>query len=251
MHLQFVPTLEKLRDLYSLPIGRERFAAYIAMTIDGATRTKDVSVPPLVAANPMAKQHALEAVENWLALGANEHAVALIEKLNAELKNSGPQQELKIGLSLLDDLKGGWTHRYLTDAAMRFPESQPADPAPWITVPLWATEPRSLVRLEQNILEAVYRAVHMAEFGLAKTLRQMLSQEGFVQSKSGATQNFLADELQYTQDVIAPHLDTNHKPIWFACMYGDEAATACGYPTFGLSQNAGFELALWEAAQNK
>jgi len=47
--------------------------------------------------------------------------------------------------------------------------------------------------------------------------------------------------------VIQPYLDTTDYPTLFACLYGDEAAKSVGYPPLGLSERAGFALALEEA----
>ena len=53
-----------------------------------------------------------------------------------------------------------------------------------------------------------------------------------------------ADEIAYTREVIAPHLDTKNYPTIMACLFGDEAAQALGYAPMGLSERAGFALAL-------
>jgi hypothetical protein len=54
-------------------------------------------------------------------------------------------------------------------------------------------------------------------------------------------------DLAYTAQVIKPHLDTTDYPTLFACLYGDGAANSVGYPPLGLSERAGFALALEEA----
>ena len=55
MKFELVPILEKLRELYSLPRGPERFETYIDLAVGGAQKAADVALPPLVMANPMAK----------------------------------------------------------------------------------------------------------------------------------------------------------------------------------------------------
>ena len=47
--------------------------------------------------------------------------------------------------------------------------------------------------------------------------------------------------------VIAPHLEASDRATVMACLFGDTAATALGYPPHGLSERAGFALALHDA----
>lgn len=56
-----------------------------------------------------------------------------------------------------------------------------------------------------------------------------------------------ADELAYTRAVITPHLDTKDQPTLIAWLFGDEAAHTLGYTPLGLSERAGFALALHDA----
>ena len=73
----------------------------------------------------------------------------------------------------------------------------------------------------------------------------MLEQEGYAMGRAGCTRPTLDDEdLAYTRAVIAPHLDATDRATVIACLFGDTAATALGYPPQGLSDRAGFALAL-------
>jgi hypothetical protein len=81
-----------------------------------------------------------------------------------------------------------------------------------------------------------------------KTLREMLEQEGYAMARAGCTSPALDDDdLEYTRTVIAPHLDAHDRATVIACLFGDAAATALGYPPQGLSDRAGFALALSDA----
>jgi hypothetical protein len=55
MKLEYVPLLKIQRELYGIPRGYERFQAYLQTMIDAGTR--DLALPPLVAINPMGKDH--------------------------------------------------------------------------------------------------------------------------------------------------------------------------------------------------
>jgi len=145
-----------------------------------------------------------------------------------------------------DDVAGGWTNRYLTDAGHRF---EPLELRyGFATVLLWASETPTPEGITQAVLAACYRTSRLLRFGSPRTLRQMMAQEGQAAAFAGARfPNLDADELAYTRAVITPQLDTNAFPVAFACLYGDEAARSVGYEPLGLSADAGYALALHEA----
>ncbi len=236
MALEFIPTLEKLLEVYRVPIGQARFDAYIAATVGGAQTTAEIALPPLVSANPMAKAHLNAALETWLALGVDEAARAILLELEPALNVS-----FKVGLTLLDDLRGGWTNRYLNDWDFRFPKKMSTN---WIVVPLWVSEFASLEGLRVAIRGAVTRVIWQSQHGLPKTLLEMMQQEGFTQHFAGVQPRFSPDDLEYSRAVIASYLPSFDKPVQFACLYGDLAAREVGYPPLGLSAFAGFEVAL-------
>jgi hypothetical protein len=77
MTVSFVPLLRVQRDLYGLPRGMERFHAYIkAMRrdVDG-----DLDLP-LVAMNPMGKDHVPALLDGWLALDADDLAARAVAR---------------------------------------------------------------------------------------------------------------------------------------------------------------------------
>ena len=79
----------------------------------------------------------------------------------------------------------------------------------------------------------------------------MLEQEGYAAARAGCTRPSLdADDLEYTRTVIAPHLDAHDRATVIACLFGDVAANALGYPPHGLSDRAGLVLALHDASVN-
>jgi hypothetical protein len=71
MTLTFVPLLQMQRDLYALPRGMERFREYIRTMTDAATG--DLALP-LVAMNPMGKDHVPALIDDYLALNAEKIA---------------------------------------------------------------------------------------------------------------------------------------------------------------------------------
>ena len=248
MKFELVPILEKLRDLYLIPRGPDRFQAYIDLATGGARATKDIPYPPLITLNPMAKEHALEFVESWISLGAEGLAKTVLEEAQVRLEPVEFAPTVKVGLSVLDDLKGGWTNRTFNDAA-RFKVAQSLEKTGWVCVPVWTSEAPKPEALRAVVLESAFRAASVLQHGDPKSLCEMMTQEGVVAAFANRSLEFDAEELEYSRAVIAPHLDSTHQPTVIACLYGDEAAKELGYPPLGLSKNAGFQIALADALE--
>ena len=76
----------------------------------------------------------------------------------------------------------------------------------------------------------------------------MLDQEGYAMARAGCTTPSLdAEDLAYTRTVIERHLDAHDRATVMACLFGDAAAIALGYPPRGLSARAGLALSLHDA----
>ena len=71
MKLSFLPLLQIQRDLYAMPRGMERFREYIKTMTD--PETGDLALP-LVAMNPMGKDHVPALIDEYIALGAERIA---------------------------------------------------------------------------------------------------------------------------------------------------------------------------------
>jgi hypothetical protein len=239
MKLEYVPLLQVQRDLYSMPRGMERFQAYLATMVDPGTR--DLKLP-LVVMNPMGKEHVPALLDEYLAFDVDGLAARAVAEAEARLAHA--PGEFKVTLVISDDLRGGWTNRYTSEFGHRF-QSKAYYRRGWLTGILWTSERAAVQTAREEVLQAVYRGAYIEEHGFARTLREMLAQEGYALARAGCTQPALdPEELEYTREVIAPHLDTTDYPICFACVFGDEAANSLGYAPLGLSPRAGLALAL-------
>jgi hypothetical protein len=69
MELEFVPLLRIHRDLYRMPRGMERFRAYLKTMVDA--ETGDLALP-LIAMNPMGKDHVPALLDTLLELQADD-----------------------------------------------------------------------------------------------------------------------------------------------------------------------------------
>jgi hypothetical protein len=239
MKLEFMPLLKVQRELYGMPRGVERFRAYLAAMIDPETR--DLKLP-LSGMNPMGKDHIPLLLDQYLAMDADLIAARAVADAASRLTNV--QGEFKVALVLSDDAMGGWTNRYTSEFGRRF-GTRAYHRRGWLEVGLWTSEAPEAERVRNQVLATIYRAAHIEQHGFAVTLREMLAQEAFAMARACLAEPVLdADDLAYTREVIAPHLDTKDYPTVMACLFGDEAARSLGYAPMGLSERAGFALAL-------
>lgn len=239
MKLSFLPLLQVQRDLYAMPRGMERFREYIKTMTD--PDTGDLALP-LVAMNPMGKEHVPALIDQYLALGAEQIAQDAIAGVAEEFA-----RDYRVGLVVSDDLKGGWTNRWASEYGHRI-EGAAITKRGFITAILWTSEPASADRVRDAVLTSIYRVEYLQSHPAPTTLRDMLEQEGYAMARAGcATPSLDADDLDYTRNVIAPHLDAHDRATVIACLFGDQAAAALGYPPQGLSHRAGLALALHDA----
>ena len=247
MKLSFLPLLQIQRDLYAMPRGMERFREYIKTMTD--PETGDLALP-LVAMNPMGKDHIPALIDEYIALGAEAIAEDCIDVWRATalaVAGGSATKEYKIGLVVSDDLKGGWTNRWASEFGHRI-EGGAFLKRGFITALLWTSEPASASAVRDAVLTSIYRAEYLQTHPAPKTLRGMLDQEGYATARAGCTTPALdAEDLAYTRAVIEPHLDAHDRATVMACLFGDSAANALGYPPQGLTDRAGFALALHDA----
>jgi hypothetical protein len=242
MQLELVPLLEVQRDLYRMPRGMERFRAYLRTLID--ERTGDIALP-IVTMNPMGKEHVLELLDELIRLDAEGAARRALESAASSLASE--PGEYRIGIVVADDRMGSWTNRATTELSHRF-ESGPMLRRGWLVALLWTSEAPSAERAREEVLLSAYRAAYIGRNGPATTLGDMLKQEGYCMAAAGCERPTLeAEDLAYTREVVGPCLEARDQPTIVACLFGDEAARSLGYPPLGLSERAGFALALADA----
>ena len=240
MTLTFVPLLRVQRELYAMPRGMERFREYIKTMVDA--ETGDLALP-LVAMNPMGKDHVPALIDDYLALGAEEIADAAV----AGVKAAAFDVHYRVALVVSDDLKCGWTNRWASEYSHRI-EGAAITKRGWLVGILWTSEPASAQAVRDAVLTSIYRAAYLQTHAAPVTLGEMLDQEGYAMARAACTTPELDDDdLAYTRSVIKPHLGATDRATVMACLFGDRAAAALGYPPQGLSDRAGLALALSSA----
>jgi hypothetical protein len=243
MDLEFVRLLHVQRDIYRLPRGMERFREYLRTMVDAGSGDLEL---PLVAMNPMGKEHVPAMLDLLLNMGADDLGEAAVASAAPGLVDVPGR--FRVGLVVADDLKGGWTNRWASELGHR--QGSPAlHRRGWAVGLLWTSEPEpARAAVQEEVLTAIFRAAHVLQHGVPTTLAQMLAQEGTAMARAGCTTPTLEpDDLAYTREVIAPLLDRSDHAALMPCLFGDEAAHALGYPPQGLSPRAGLALALHAA----
>jgi hypothetical protein len=242
MTLTFVPLLRIQRELYAMPRGMERFREYIKTMTDA--ETGDLALP-LVAMNPMGKEHVPALIDEYLALGAEEIAENAVSSVRSATASA--VADYRVALVVSDDLKGGWTNRWASEFSHRI-ESAAITRRGWLVGILWTSERASEQNVRDAVLTSIYRAEYLQIHAAARTLGEMLDQEGYAMARAGClTPQLDEDDLAYTRSVIKPHLGATDRATVIACMFGDRAAAALGYPPQGLSDRAGLAMALSQA----
>jgi hypothetical protein len=237
MDVAFLPTLGVFRELYARPRDRARFRAYIWQLTGG---TGDV-VLPIVAANPMAKGHALDTLAALEAVRAEEVAAAAAGEAARRL--AAVDARLRVALVVVDDVAGGWTNRHMTDAAHRI---QCLDEVKrgFASVYCWTSEAARAERIREETTAAIYRALYVRRYGVPRTLGEALEQEGLVAAFAAATWPVLpCEEIERARGVLDARRASSHYPTIFACMYGDEPARKAGYDAVGVAEWAGLAVA--------
>ena len=242
MILEFVPLLRTQRALYGIPRGGQRFREYLHQMIDPDTR--DLRLP-IAAMNPMGKDHLPALLDQLLALDVEHAAARAVRDATTQLTESPGAYQ--VALLVSDDALGGWTNRPTSDFSHRF-EDDDLRKRGWITGILWTGEAPSLEAVRDEVLTCIFRVDHIQRYGPARTLREMMVQEGRAMAAARRTHPALApDELANARQVIRPHLDSTERPVIVACLFGDDAAASLGYTAQGLGAKAGFALALYDA----
>ncbi len=245
MQLAYVPLLKVQREIYAIPAGAERFRAYLRKLVNDAG--DDLRLP-LGGMNPMGREHVPALLDAYLKLDADALAERATARLAAEV--AGEPGDFKLTMVMVDDARGGWTNRAATELEHCRGEI-PLRQRGWLAGFLWTSEPPSARALQAEVRAVVHRAAYAGRHGPARTLRELLAQEGAILARSGALrpENELSpDDLADTREVLRPHLDATDEPTLIGALFGDAAARALGHPPLGLSPRAGFALA-WSEAQ--
>jgi hypothetical protein len=252
MRLDYIPLLQLQRDLHAIPRGYGRFKHYLRTIF--ADDELGMRVPLLVM-NPMGKEHVTALLDGLLALDAD--GIGARAAADASVALADVPGEFKVALVIADDLKGRWTNRFAQEFEYRIGMGRHGGhtgAAPmlpkwlkhfWLFGVLWSSEPPSERAAREAILCSAHRAAYVHSHGPARTLRDMIAQEGQVMAAAGCTTPTLDDDdIAYTREVLVPFLDADDMRTAIECLFGDAAGRTLGFTPRGLSPWAGLALAL-------
>ncbi len=236
--------LTKVRELYQLPRTFERFQSYLNL-VKTDTGTEAL---PLSTLNPMAKAHALDRVEQLLAIAAEDRALAAAR--DAAARMSDLDDSVRIIVLLIDDAMGGWTNRAFAEFSHRY-ERKYEVPRGWASVVIWTTEDPAPELIEQRTYETLYRTIDERKRGPVRTLREIMDREGRTMRFAGYEPRYDDATLRSIRATIEPHLDSHAAPVVFAALYGDAVARSLGYPPLGVPGRGGYEQAFADALESE
>lgn len=240
IEIEHVELLRMARDLHDLPRGMGRFQEYLTTILNDAR--DNPRYPPLVAMNPMGREHVAARLDELMALDAEAIAADAAREVARHFPNL--DGDYKHGLVVVDDLHGGWTNRFTVDAGMRFGDGSAMLKRGWLSTMLWVSETPTAESVRRAVLASVFRSFYRFGQDAPRTLRQMLAQEGAVGRFAGLTPTLDADDLDYSREVLASYLDSDDWAVCMAALFGDQAAISLGYPPLGLSASAGLDVSL-------
>ena len=268
MNLDYVPLLRVMRKLHDIPRGQppdfngmKRFRQYVRTIFprkkNGEIDENAVYLLPLLAMNPMGKDHVTALLDAYLAMDADAIGARTAAEVAARLADV--PGDFKVGLVVCDDLMGGGSNRYDLEFAFRIggahlsslgsPRERPRWLKDWwLQGVLWSSEAPTERAVREAILTSAHRFAYTHRHGFARTLREMLTQEGQVMALAGCSGPTLeAEDIAYTREVLIPHLGAEDTRTCIECLFGDEAGRTLGFTPRGLSPWAGLALALHDA----
>lgn len=251
MKIEYVPLLRIQRELQGIHRGMGRFRQYLRTIWDHDSI--DDALIPLLIMNPMGKDHVTALLDELLVLDADGVGARTVAEAASVL--SDVTIDFKAALVVADDLMGGGTNRYDYEYTLRFGVPglrSRAGPSflkqPWLLGVLWSSEPPSVQAACEALLTAAYRAAYVIRHGPARTLREMMAQEGHVMATAGCTAPVLdPEDLDYTREVLDPFLEADDLRTAIECLFGDAAGRTLGFTPRGLSLWAGLAVALHDA----
>ena len=235
--ITIAPTLETMAELYKLSRDggpkSERFMAYV----------KRVEREwGLVSYNPMAGAAALEAVQQAIALGAEQIASEAAADTIADCEYTGGD----ITLAVVVASAGMWTDRLATEIEYRTTAMRRADHG---QVMIWSREAMTAEDVRRESVAETVRTMWTALHGQARTLRAVLAREGLAYALADPKATTPPENDAAIRDALNILGDSTTQGDIVAALYGDAVADQMGWPTLGISNRGGAQCAAYRAAQ--
>ncbi len=226
------PALETMAELYKLSRDggpkSERFTEYV----------KRVEHEwGLVSYNPMAGAAAVEAVQQAIALGAEQIASEAAADTIADCEYTGGV----ITLAVVVASAGMWTDRLATEIEYRTTGKRRADHGQVI---LWSREAITAEDVRRESVAETVRTMWTSLHGQARTLHAVLAREGLAYGLADPKAIAQPGNEAAISDALEILGDSTTQGDIVAVLYGDAVAHKMGWPTLGISDRGG---AIWAA----
>ncbi|MDB4913446.1 MAG: hypothetical protein JWM95_1090 [Gemmatimonadetes bacterium] len=210
----------------------ERFTAYVARVEHEYG---------LVGYNPMAGPHALEAVQQLLALDAEAIAFEAASEVAARC---GYGDAIMLAIVLASP--GMWTDRLSTEVQHRTVAKRTAGRG---FIYQWTREQFDAPSVRRESAAEAVRVMWTATHGAARTVRAVLAREGLAYAlSSNPYGDATPDDTARVEEALAVLGESTELSDIAGVLYGDPACDAHGWPLLGIPEYAGYRYAIKRAA---
>jgi hypothetical protein len=238
MTFALLPILDTMMDLYQKPRTYERFQEFL-FSLQGDNQGD--LVLPIMGFNPMAKEHILVKLFELKALEIEPIMDQTLNELNKKLKSEHQDQNYKVAFNLLDDLKGSWTNRFISDYDNKF-KIEGLINRNFCTPLFWASEDYSIEKIKIRTLESAYRTLYWQTKRNPITLKEHVEQEKFIGKEVGFNKHIADGEYLQLEEFYEKNQLQDNFNLIFNFFYGNEASKSLAFASFGLNSKAtGFD----------
>ena len=227
--LKAVELLKIQRELLEIPRGTERFESYLKILTGGKN---DLNLP-IASFNPMSKEH--------VGVVLDQLVVYKAESLLAETVNTFNRDHpkliwpFKVGLVVVDDVKGGWTCRETIELG-RLTSISGEMKRNWLTVLWWCSDNVDIHTLRKSMTSQIFKLLYIHKNGPIKTLGDLVNLEAKAQK--------ISSDQSETKDApwmekFFKFLSSSDTPTMISAFFGDPAAEKLGYTKLGFPKDAG------------
>ncbi|HEY1307978.1 MAG TPA: hypothetical protein VGF24_30705 [Vicinamibacterales bacterium] len=234
-HIELVPTLATMAEIYRLPreggAASPRFKRYVEQIPRAYA---------LAAYNPMAGPHALETVEQLLALDAEAVALEAASDVATQCHYPGA-----ITLSVVLCAPGAWTSRLATEIQHRTTGRPPSGHG---LVMHWTRETPTREQIRREAIAEAVRVMTVAVLGRRESVASVLHREGLAYALGGNPYGpMTSDDEHAVRDALEVLGASDAIGDMTAVLYGDEAAAALGWASAGIREHGGYRWAIHQA----
>jgi hypothetical protein len=235
MKFELIPVLDTMIDLYSKPRTTERFKEYLSL-LQG--EQKGGFQIPLSGFNPMAREHVLEKLYQLKDLDIEGIMAGTLIKLNRKLKDetakgNSPDQQFKVSFNLIDDVKGAWSNRYITEYDTKF-KINGLIKYQFCTPLFWASEEIPINKITSRTFEYCYRSLYWLSHKQPSTLEDHVEQEIHMAKEMGLPSPITKIENKSLLDFYHKHKQEDNYSMIFNFFFGDEASKSLEFPCYGI-----------------